>query len=353
MFKHPIAVVVSIISVLFFLLTQIANLVAIAHLPTDLREALIAMSHVPTLLAWAILGIGIVIAIYLAVQHFKKPKERSARYFAAETASPHQQFALALNVHNIWVQMPHLADSVIHINIDVFNGNAEDIYLKGINGQINVSRMDKNDSQTKLGKLTTPSFFETRRNHIPAHDEFSFTLTQSVPKKLAEALSNWDKEIKYEFDFEDLNIIVQSTNDSKKLARLPLWHAAALTQLDGRIVTGKIIRMRPGNQLKGLSQFRAIETPSDLAQRRASLIRDAREFVITATAKDGIDTDFKEKLETFLPFFELRPHFSESYLTKLNAQRTVYVPRDGTRLPALASGFLDEIDRLEKEWGLQ
>jgi hypothetical protein len=171
MFKRPIAVVVSVICFLFFVLTQIANFFAIAHLPVDLRDALIAMSHVPTLLAWAIFGIGILTAAYLAMEHFKKPKARS--------------------------------------------------------------------------------------------------------------------------------------------------------------------------------------TPSDLAQRRAKLIRDAREFVITATAKDGVDTDFKEKLETFLPFFELRPHFSESYLSKLNAQRTVYVPRDGTRLPALASWFLDEIDRLEKEWSLQ
>jgi hypothetical protein len=95
-----------------------------------------------------------------------------------------------------------------------------------------------------------------------------------------------------------------------------------------------------------------IETPSDVARRRSKLIRDAREFVITATAKDGVETDFKGKLETFLPFFELRPHLSESYLSKLNAQRTFYVPTDDTRLPPLASWFLDEVDRVEKEWGL-
>ncbi len=97
MFKHPIAAAASAVSILFFFLTQIANVFAIAHLPADLREALIAMSHIPTLLAWAILAIGILIAAYLAIQHFKKPKEGSTPD-SAITERLHQQFALALDV---------------------------------------------------------------------------------------------------------------------------------------------------------------------------------------------------------------------------------------------------------------
>ena len=36
-----------------------------------------------------------------------------------------ENFALALNVQKIWVQMPYLKDSLIHINVDIFNGNRE------------------------------------------------------------------------------------------------------------------------------------------------------------------------------------------------------------------------------------
>jgi hypothetical protein len=168
-------------------------------------------------------------------------------------------FALAINVHKIWIQMPRLADGVIHINIDVFNGNGEDIYLKGINGQISVSMDKTGNSERKLGNLVTPSFSGTRRTHIPAHDEFSFTLAQEVPRKFAESLSNWDEKTKYEFDFGELNIIVQSTGDPEKSARLPLWDAAAMTRTNGRIVTTKLIKMRPGSQLRGLSQNKVIE----------------------------------------------------------------------------------------------
>ncbi len=169
------------------------------------------------------------------------------------------------------MQIPQLEYLLVHINIVVFNGNAEDIYLKGINGQINVSRVDKNDSPKKLGKLTSPSFSDMRRNHIPAHDEFTFKLTQNVPKTLADALLNWDTETEYEFDFEGLNIIVQSTKDSEKSARLPLWDAAALRRIDGRIITNRRIKMRPGRQLRGLSQFAVVETPTNLANGKSDL----------------------------------------------------------------------------------
>jgi hypothetical protein len=167
--------------------------------------------------------------------------------------NPNEYFALSLNVSKIWIQMPRLKESLIHINIDVFNGNADDIYLKGINGYISLTRMNRSGSAAKrLGNLITPSFYETRRNHIPAHDEFSFTITQEVPKTFAEALSNWNEDAKYEFDFEGLNVVVQSTGDPEKSARLPLWDAAELVRNDGRIVTSKVIKMRPRQSLEGL-----------------------------------------------------------------------------------------------------
>jgi hypothetical protein len=76
--------------------------------------------------------------------------------------NPNEYFALSLNVSKIWIQMPRLKESLIHINIDVFNANADDIYLKGINGYISLTRMNRSGSAAKrLGNLITPSFYET------------------------------------------------------------------------------------------------------------------------------------------------------------------------------------------------
>jgi TIR domain len=186
-------------------------------------------------------------------------------------------FGRALNVRNMWVQMPDLKNSRIHINIDLFNGNVEDIYLQGINGRISVIRSEKPGSKTNVGNLITPSFFEMKRNHIPAHDEFSFTLTQELPEKLAEALSNWDENVEYVLDFENLNIIVQSTTNSEKLARLPLWDASVLSKHSGKISTCRQVKLGPGRQMRGLTQFADVHTPptelgADEKQREPRLV---------------------------------------------------------------------------------
>jgi hypothetical protein len=98
---------------------------------------------------------------------------------------------------------------------------------------------------------------------------------------------------------------------------------------------------------------RSKEAAVDNPNHQRELIRAGRQFVITACAKNGIETDFKRKLEAYPQFFKIRPHLSQEYRDKLDAPRTVYVPRDGTHYPALANWFLDELDRLEKEWGLR
>jgi hypothetical protein len=65
MFKHPVAAIVSGASLVFFFLTQAANLIGIVHLPKDIREALIAMSNVSTPLAYGILFVGLPVALKL------------------------------------------------------------------------------------------------------------------------------------------------------------------------------------------------------------------------------------------------------------------------------------------------
>jgi TIR domain-containing protein len=41
-------------------------------------------------------------------------------------------FKRAINVHNMAIQIPRLEAGEIHITVDLFNGNSDDIYLKGI-----------------------------------------------------------------------------------------------------------------------------------------------------------------------------------------------------------------------------
>jgi hypothetical protein len=68
MFKHPVAAIVSGASLVFFFLTQAANLIGIVHLPKDIREGLIAMSNVSTPLAYGILFVGLALLGYLIVE---------------------------------------------------------------------------------------------------------------------------------------------------------------------------------------------------------------------------------------------------------------------------------------------
>jgi hypothetical protein len=88
-----------------------------------------------------------------------------------------------------------------------------------------------------------------------------------------------------------------------------------------------------------------------VAEKRA-LIREAREFVLRACKKDGAGTDFREKLSAYAPYYDLRPYLSEDFRTKWNSPRTIHVFAVDTNLPDIAMFFLDEIDRLEREWGV-
>jgi hypothetical protein len=71
--KRIAAAIIAAVGLIFFALTQIANVIAIAHLPRDLREALVELSHVPTLAAYVILVIGLCGIAYLfldmGIQH--------------------------------------------------------------------------------------------------------------------------------------------------------------------------------------------------------------------------------------------------------------------------------------------
>lgn len=76
----------------------------------------------------------------------------------------------------------------------------------------------------------------------------------------------------------------------------------------------------------------------------------AHEFTESA---NGDSFGFRSFLEGKRLFADLRPHLTPEYIGKLNAQRMSYATADGAKYPALVSWFLDELDRLEGEWGLR
>jgi len=157
-------------------------------------------------------------------------------------------FPLGINVLKICFQIPKLDDNgVIHINIDTFNGTSYDLCLKSIHGEISVSPNDKNHKEAKLGDRVPPRFGELRITHIKAFSNFSFILTQELPKRLNNLK---DAGAKYIFNFEHLNFIVQPVKDQTKVARLPLWDAAELERLGIQIITSYTEILGPGKPLR-------------------------------------------------------------------------------------------------------
>jgi hypothetical protein len=128
-------------------------------------------------------------------------------------------------------------------------------------------------------------------------------------------------------------------------------HTFALDQIEPRLRSyeqqiRKSMTTPPRVMLKDISDKR-------IEKERKELIKEARSFVVTTCAKEGKNTDFRAAAEAFAPYFTLRPYLSETFRKKIDASRTIYVNADDSNLPALAAWFLDELDRLEKEWGLR
>jgi hypothetical protein len=86
------------------------------------------------------------------------------------------------------------------------------------------------------------------------------------------------------------------------------------------------------------------------ASRQKELVAQGRKFVSRTVAERPRDPDFfKTRLESDIAFLSLRPYLSKEFLGRVEAQRTIYVPRENTNMPALADWYIEELDRLEKE----
>jgi hypothetical protein len=155
----------------------------------------------------------------------------NGRLIQPPTKPASDPFSKAFNVSRIWFQNPDLSSKgLIYINIDVFNGNNEEIFLKGITGTVSLKFKGppaRTSTPIERGKLITPCFSSPRQNHFGALQAFYLILEQQVPQKLADEFLNWVDNTSYIFDFENLNIVAQGV-DSKKEVRLLLWDQAEL-----------------------------------------------------------------------------------------------------------------------------
>ena len=63
-------------------------------------------------------------------------------------------------------------------------------------------------------------------------------------------------------------------------------------------------------------------------------------------------TGFREFLESQRTYADLRGHLAADVLAEINAVRTSYSNAQGAKYPYLVQRFLDDLDRLEREWEL-
>ncbi len=75
-------------------------------------------------------------------------------------------------------------------------------------------------------------------------------------------------------------------------------------------------------------------------------------FVAQIMRNSRSDIVFKEQLEQNEMYYKIRPYLSEAFLESFNRPRTVFIQSDGKTIPVLMEKFLNELDRLEGEWGL-
>ena len=89
---------------------------------------------------------------------------------------------------------------------------------------------------------------------------------------------------------------------------------------------------------------------ADLLRKRNLL--EAARGLATRYASSPPESTFRQYLETTRTYASLRGYLSPEYLTKLNAPRTFYGTDGEGRYEPLVEWFLDDLDRLEREWGL-
>jgi len=83
------------------------------------------------------------------------------------------------------------------------------------------------------------------------------------------------------------------------------------------------------------------------------LLRDLRGFVASCKWDSDAPINFRNLLEANSNYLQIRRYMSDDFLQLVRSSgRTIISVSPGSRLPGLAHKFLDELDRLSKEWGI-
>jgi hypothetical protein len=96
------------------------------------------------------------------------------------------------------------------------------------------------------------------------------------------------------------------------------------------------------------ADLREVEAARERDERRRKMIDDARKMV--ADFELQTRWSWRQMLRYTPAYTAVRPHLSAKYLTKLDQTATIQVGM-GMHEP-LVAGFLNELSRLEREWGL-
>lgn len=132
-------------------------------------------------------------------------------------------------------------------------------------------------------------------------------------------------------------------------ATLAIQTLARATQRQTHIMETDRMRER----LRGhLATMRTVDSEAD---QKRKLIRSARQLIAQAAIENLGDQSFRNTLMSRDFFYELRPHLSDKYTGALKAYdggRYAIMSPDGAMMPPLACMLADELERLEKKWGL-
>jgi hypothetical protein len=94
--------------------------------------------------------------------------------------------------------------------------------------------------------------------------------------------------------------------------------------------------------------------PTSQNDERRAWIAQARHFVSITVRKYPDQAYFRDQLKSDQIFYRLRPYLSDHFKQALTGGRMLLYPsQDESQMPGIATLFLNEIERLEKEWGLQ
>ena len=102
-------------------------------------------------------------------------------------------------------------------------------------------------------------------------------------------------------------------------------------------------------RVPSVAETHEVEAERERRSRRRKMLNEAREMVVNHELQSR--WNWRQTTRYSHQFADIRPHLSEAYMKRLNAVRTIELGQAGTSEP-LVQGFLDELDRLERDWKL-